>query len=186
MKRIVSVLLVICCLAGCSSGPSSLNHGLSLRNKLMESQGFSFEAVICADFGKETYSFSVLCNADKEGNVSFSVLEPELICGISGTFSGSGGVLTFDDIVLTFPSLADGEVSPVSGPWLMINALLHGYIKGESFSDGQICLTIMDSFEEDALMLRMYLNENMDPVHCDLFWQGRSVLSMDVKNFRYL
>ena len=183
MRRF-SLVLVMLFLCGCSS--VGQEEGLRLRKDILTSQGCSFEMTIHADYGQAVYDFEVSCTADAVGTVSFELIEPESISGIGGKIEAGSGQLTFDELVLALPTLAEGELMPVYAPWIFLNTLRHGYIKDQGVMDDRIVLTIMDSYEEDALMIRLLLDENGLPDSCDVYWQGRSVLSMEVENFRFL
>lgn len=152
----------------------------------MLQQSCSFVAQITADYGDKSYTFSTGCTADTEGNLSFVVLTPEPIGGITGKITSQNGYLTFDDTVLAFPLLADGEVSPVSAPWLMVRTLRSGYLKSAGIDGDRLLLTIFDSYEEDALQLDIWLDDENRPVYADILWQGRRVLSITVKDFAFV
>ena len=109
MKKILLSLLVLAMLTGCKNRDNSLEQGLALREKMLHS-GCSFSAEITADYGDRTFSFQMVCNADVEGNLTFAVQKPESISGITGTVSATGGKLTFENTVLAFSMMADGEI----------------------------------------------------------------------------
>lgn len=177
------VLSIVLC--GCGVENDGLQRGMELRENML-SNSCSFVAEITADYGDKTYTFSVGCTADPEGNLSFVVLSPESIGGITGKITSESGYLTFDEAVLAFPLLADGEVSPVSAPWLLINTLRSGYLASAGMDGESLLLTIHDSYEEDALQLDIWLDEANRPIHGDILWQGRRVLSITVKEFTFV
>lgn len=177
---------VLCLLSGCGSTKSLLHRGTELRERVLEAEGCSFTMTVHADFGDNTYSFSMACNADSQGNVTFSVTEPESISGISGVIDTAGGRLTFDDTALAFSLLADGELSPVSAPWLFLKTLRSGYLKTVSMEDELLRLTIDDSYESDAMQLDIWLDSADYPIHAETIWQGRRILSMEIEDFTIL
>jgi hypothetical protein len=67
-------------------------------------------------------------------------------------------------MALTFPPLADGQVAPVSGPWILLKTLLGGYLTACGMEDDLLRLTIYDSYEEDALQMEIWLNGENLPV----------------------
>lgn len=156
---------------------------MALRERLLSGQGCSFEMEITADFGENTYTFCLVCEADKQGNVKFTVSEPESISGISGTIDASGGKLTFDAAALAFSLLADGEVSPVSAPWLFLKTVRSGFMTAAAAEADMTRITIDDSYEADALQLDIWLDAYDTPVQAEVIWQGRRVLSMQIRNF---
>ena len=182
MKKLVGVLVLLMVLAGCAGGNEELDRAMALRAKLLAS-GCSFDTTITADYGDKTHAFGVSCTADGQGNVSFTVTEPETIAGITGTLSGDGGKLTFDDTALAFPLLADGQVTPVSATWLMMNTLRGGYVRSCGMDGEQLRLSIDDSYEEESLHLDYWLGEGDIPVRCEIVYNDRRILSLQVSNF---
>ena len=185
MKRIVCIICLLALLTGCSGENEALNRAMALRTKLL-SKSVSFETVITADYGDRTYTFSADCNADPQGTLNFKVTQPQSIAGISGSVSATGGKLTFDGYALAFELMADGQVTPVSGPWILMNTLRSGYLTSCGIEGGMLRLAIDDSYEENALHLDIWLGDEDLPVRGEVLWQGNRILSMEVKNFKIL
>ena len=185
MKRIWILLLMIAILCGCSGGSEQLDRAMALRGKIQQKE-VTFEAVVTADYGDKVHTFSMECHADTQGNLKFKVTEPENIAGISGTISKGSGKLTFDDQVLAFDILADELISPVSGPWVLMQTLRSGYLTSCSTEGDLLRVAIDDSYEENALHLEVWLDSDDIPKQCEIYWQGRRLLSMDVKNFAFV
>lgn len=182
MKRILSMFLVLLFLPGCGHQKDYLQEGIQLRQQLLEN-GCSFVADITANYGDKTYTFSVGCTADSSGDIRFIVIAPETIAGISGKMTNENGFLTFDETVLAFPLLADGEVSPVSAPWILMKTLRSGYMTYAGKDGSETVVTICDSYKNESLQLDIWLNESGYPRYADILWQGRNVLSITVKDF---
>ncbi len=186
LRKILALVLCVLLLTGCAGTDAEIDRAMALREKLLTGNGCQFDAVVTADFGDKTYCFTMACQGDKGGNLQFSVTQPESISGITGTIGERGGKLTFDNTALGFPLLADGEVSPVSAPWLLLKTLRGGYLKTTS-TEGDLChVTIDDSYEQDALQLDIWLNSENVPVSCEILWQGRRILSIQVHSFVFL
>ena len=83
MKRIAVVLCALLLLTGCAGTQERLDRAIALRSKLLSASGCSFDAVITADYGDITYTFSLNCQGDDQGNLLFSVTAPQTIAGIS-------------------------------------------------------------------------------------------------------
>lgn len=183
MKRGVALLCLVLMLCGCQSQDAQLQTVNSLRERLLTMNSCSFQACIRADYGELSYAFSVSCQGDREGNLQFDVISPETIEGIRGNISAQGGQLTFDDAVLGFPLLADGEVSPVSAPWILLRTLLGGYISACTEEGDYLHVMMDDSYESEALQLDVWLNANSMPHYAEIIWQGRRVLSIEIISF---
>lgn len=185
MRRFLILIVTFILFAGCSKN-DNIDNALKLRSQMLNSNGCTFDAVIYADYGDQIYTFSMRCEADASGVIKFEVTDPETIAGITGEFSSQGGKITFDDTALAFRSLTDNQLSPVSAPWILIHTLRGGYLTSAGEDGNYTRIAIDDSYEENALHLDVWLNENNLPNHSDILWKGRRILSLDVRNFCFV
>lgn len=184
MKRIPALLLVLLLLSGCANARNQIDRALELRTRLLQGEGCSFTAGITADYGDQLHTFTLECRGDRQGNLAFTVVEPETISGITGIIGSEGGKLTFDDTALDFPLLADGQVTPISAPWLLLKTLRGGYLTGAGNEGELLRLAVDDSYEEDALHLDIWLDAENKPVQADVLYDGRRILSLTIGNFQ--
>lgn len=184
MKKLLGVLCVVLLFAGCSGKRGELDRAMGLRAELLACQGCSFEATITADYGDELHTFSMDCESDHRGNVSFAVTAPETIAGITGKINGEGGKLTFDDKALHFDLMADQQVTPVSSPWILMKTLLGGYLTSCGMDGEYLRLAVDDSYQDDALHLDIWLDEADLPVRGEIFFDNRRIVTLELKNFR--
>lgn len=183
MKRGIALVLITCLLCGCKDNDSHIKQAIEIRKEILAADNCSFEAVITADYGELLYTFQMDCVMGADGSMSFTVTDPETIAGITGCISGEDASLTFDDKVLSFPMLVEGQLTPVSAPWFFVNALTDGYITGCSNNNEELCLYIDDSFAENTLNLEIYCDNQFHPQHVDFYWKQQRVLSADIRNF---
>lgn len=176
-------MITLVILTGCTGKRDEMDRAMNLRATLLGSEGCSFTAQITADYGDAIQEFSLYCEGTNEGNLGFRVESPDSISGITGRFRGETGELTFADVALTFPLLADGQVPPVSGPWILLKTLLSGYLTACTMETDLLRLTIYDSYEEDALQMEIWLNRENMPVHAEILYDGRRILTMKIENF---
>lgn len=187
LKRILALGVMLLLLTGCySSGGGEMNQALALRTKLLKAACCTFQAEVSADFGEKCYAFTMDCTADDKGNVTFCVTAPESIADITGEISAQAGKLTFDGTALDFGLLADGRLSPVSAPWVLMKALRSGCITGAGTDGDSLCLNISDSFAEDALKLDIWLGKDGLPRKADISSAGVRILSLSVENMAVL
>ena len=186
MKFAVAVTLIVCILSGCSSDTTLIDQAMTLRQSLLTSEGCTFGATVTADYGDAIYTFQMDCTADAQGNLNFTVVDPESINGITGSITTDKAALTFDDKVLAFPLLADGQLSPVSAPWIFLNTLKSGYLIGCGKEDTGICMYIDDSYAENPLHLQIYTDSDFIPSHVEIVYNSRCILSADIRNFTIL
>ena len=176
-------MVALVMLTGCTGKRDELDRAMKLRANLLGCLECNFDVTIMADYGAELFEFAMNCEADGRGNLAFTVTKPESIAGITGQIAGGEGKLTFGDAVLQFPLLADNQVTPISGPWILLKTLLGGYMKAVSQEENLLHLTINDSYEEDALQMEIWLDENDYPVCGEILYDGRRIITMTVENF---
>ncbi len=183
--RLAVLVCVISLLSGCG-GRNSMDKAVGLRTDLLAGEGCSFQCEITADYGEKIYTFGMDSQADREGNLVFSVTAPVTIAGICGTVTGTEGTLTFDDRVLAFETIADGYLTPVSAPWVLIKTLRSGYLKSCVETENGFCMEIDDTYAESSLQLRIYTDKNAVPTGGEIFWINRRILTLQVDNFTIL
>lgn len=185
MKRVFGIVLCVLLLAGCSS-QGDLGQVTSLRQELLSANGCTFQADITADYGDYLHVFNMVCSGDKEGNLEFTVSRPESIAGITGRITDNSANLTFNDKVLGFALLADGQFSPVSAPWILLKTLRSGYIRSIANTKQGTSIRIDDSYNDDALQVDILLDDNNLPLSAEIVWQNRRILSMKITEFTFL
>ena len=184
MYRFFAIIIAVCVLfSGCTPRPDSMEYGLSLRETLFKSKECSFLAEIIANFEDAKYFFTVDCEVAEDQTFSFNVIDPDLLSGISGQIDKKDGRLTFEDKVLYFPLLAEGQLPPICAPWVFYNALVSGYIHAAGEEDGHTRLTINDTFQSENITLEIWL-KNGTPVYSEIVWQGRNILCLTISEFQ--
>ena len=177
-------MITLVILTGCTGKRAEMDRAMNLRATLLGSEGCSFTAHLVADYGDAIQEFSLFCEGMNDGNLGFRVEKPDSISGITGRFRGEKGELTFGDVALALPPLADGQVTPVSGPWILLKTLLGGYLTACTLEDDLLRLTIHDSYEEDALQMEIWLNEENLPVQAEILYDGRRIVTMEIEDFQ--
>lgn len=186
MKRIFALLcLLALTFTGCTGTDSGMERAMALRTKLLAS-AVEMDAVVTADYGDKICTFTMQCSIDKQGKLTFSVTEPESISGITGSISSEGGKLTFDDQALSFPLLAEDQVTPVSAPWVLFRSLRTGYMTSCGMESDKLRLAIDDSYADDALHLDVWLSEEDLPMRGEIIFKGRRIMSVSIANFRFV
>lgn len=187
MKKVLSFLLVTLLLSGCKMENRELDRMMSFRASLLSGMGCTFSTKITADYQEEQYQFTLDCRCDEQGSLRFTVTQPESISGISGEVSGEGGKLVFDnESALAFETLADGQITPVTAPWLLIKTLRGGYVKSCGSEGNLMRVSIDDSYREDALHLDIWISNDNTPSHAEILWADRRILSLEITNFEIL
>ncbi len=186
MKRVLIWVMTVVLLCGCANSDKDLKAALDLRSRLQNAAGCSFDGVITADYGEMVYTFTMRCVMDDSGRMEFEVLEPETISGITGEVSGDKGTITFDETVLAFDTIADGYITPVVSPWVMVNALKSGYITSCGAVENGHRISLNDTYADDALQMDVWVDQEGSPVCCEILYKERKCLSIEVRSFRFM
>ncbi len=186
MKKLALAVVFGIFLTGCSGQDRDLQRGMELRAAVLKAQSCSFDAAVTADYGDAVYTFTMACQGDGQGDLDFTVTAPETLEGITGRITGSGGSLCFEGVALELELLADGQLTPVSAPWILLKTLRGGYLAAAGEEDGLLRLTIDDSYADDALHLDIWLDAGDVPVRGEILYGGRRILTVDVENWSLL
>ena len=184
MNVLLCLLGLMTVLSGCGGENRELQAALEFRENLLKAQQCSFLAEVTADYGDSLTEFTMECRGDNKGDLEFEIRKPEVISGILGNVSDSGGAVRFEEEAIYFPLMTDDLLTPACAPWIFLKTLRSGCISAVCREEDLLHLTVDDSYSEDALRLDIWLRENA-PVRADISHDGRRILSLDVKNFDY-
>lgn len=184
MKKAGILVILMVFLTGCKGADPELERVMSLRSRILQTEQCAFDSLITADYGDKLHQFHISCQGDSQGNIQFTVTEPDTISGITGKVTDTGGKLTFDDTALQFDKMADDQITPVCAPWVFLKTLRSGNITAVGKEEEMLRVSIDDSYEDDALRLDIWLDGSDNPQRAEILYAGRRILSLDVKNFR--
>ena len=184
MFKLIAVLICVGLFGGCSA-QKEMAPLQQLKQSLAQSQGCEFDALIVSQSEGRVYQFTLHCIA-RDGALQFEVVSPESIKGIGGTVAAGGGKLRFEDVLLAFPLLADGDVSPVIAPWLFMDSLQNGLVRYAKQLDGSVSVSLTNNFRGQEYQADVELSRDGSPDSCQLYWDGRCLLRLRVEGFRLL
>lgn len=180
MKRILPLFLVF--LLGCSGPDPAMETALDLRSRCLASPAVRFRAEIRADYITGFEEFTLDCETSPDGAVSFRVAHPEEIADICGTVRRDEGTVEFDGAVLAYPLMAQGRLSPLSGPWVVMKAIRSGCIIAAGQEGELTRVTIDDSYADNALTVDVWL-EDGQVIQAEVAWEGLRCLVMTFDDF---
>lgn len=147
---------------------------------MAQTQEIQLQCEIQASYTDGVECFTLLCTQKGDEAMTFQVLAPESIAGIHGTVEETEGTIGYDEAILGFPLLARQRLSPVSEPWVMLQALRSGCLTGWS-REGEIYhLTLDDSYGDDPLTVDVWLREQTI-LSGEISWRGQRQLSIQVE-----
>ena len=180
MKRILPLFLVF--LLGCAGPDPAMEAALDLRSRCLASPAVCFRAEIRADYITGFEEFTLDCETSPDGAVAFRVVRPEAIADICGTVRRDEGTVEFDGAVLAYPLMAQGRLSPLSGPWVVMKAIRSGCIIAAGQEGELTRITIDDSYADNALTVDVWL-EDGQVIQAEVAWEGLRCLVMTFDDF---
>ena len=186
MRKIGVLCLFLFLLSGCADASGEIERGMMLRSSLLQGNGCSFDAEITADYGDKVHVFQVSCLGGANGDLSFTVTEPQTISGITGTIEEKRGVLTFDGMAVYFDPLTEDQISPVIAPWIFLRTLRSGQITSACMEENYLRLSMDETYEEESLHLDIWIDRNQSPAQVDILYDGRRIVSLKISNFAIL
>lgn len=183
----VGLLLAVTMLTGCGlmGGGEALDTADRFRKQTAEHSG-SFRAGIVADVGDLQFSFSMDCSFDSEGTITFEITAPETIAGITGCIDSGNGKLTFDGASVDFGTMANGMVTPVSGPYVLLSCWRDSYCTACGTEELGLRITMPASYETQALMTDTWLDpQNGIPIYAEVCYNNDRVLSVTISDFTF-
>ena len=180
MKRILPLFLVF--LLGCSGPDPAMETALDLRSRCLASPAVRFRAEIRADYITGFEEFTLDCETSPDGTVAFRVAHPEEIADICGTVRQDEGTVEFDGAVLAYPLMAQGRLSPLGGPWVVMKAIRSGCIIAAGQEGELTRVTIDDSYADNALTVDVWLRDGQ-VIQAEVAWEGLRCLVMTFDDF---
>ena len=181
-KRICALVLALLCLCGCGKS-SPTQRALDFRTGLLTSGSCSFTADIRADFGEKFYDFTLAADYTQE-ETRLTVQAPDVISGISAVVTKDGAKLEFDDMELDFGKMANGNVSPVSVPWLLCQCWVGEYISSAGADGDYYRVTYLRGYEDEEVTVDTWFDAEGHPVRAEVTYGGVRCVSANIKDFQ--
>lgn len=128
-KRFLPALLLFCLLLTACGGTKALEERYQrFSADLNGRESLSFEAGLRAEYEDRTVEFRLRYALDKEG-CTVTVLEPELIAGISARMTAEGAALGFEGVSVDTGPLDGYGLTPLSALPLLVQTLKTGHLE---------------------------------------------------------
>ena len=133
MRKLMScVLMMTLLLSGCKAGgggeESPENLAALIRGEYLNLTAWTATVSVTADYGQRVYDFVLDVSWEKDGETVLTVVEPELIAGITARLKEDGAYLEYDGASLETGELDGQGLSPVSALPALLNAVQTGFI----------------------------------------------------------
>ena len=79
-----------------------------------------------------------------------------------------------------------GCLSPIFAPWFLLDAIEGGFIHSVSEHKEGYCVTYRDSFQDETLMIEVFLTKDDVPIKCEIYLGERRILLLEIRNFVFV
>ncbi|MBE6991858.1 MAG: hypothetical protein E7430_04690 [Ruminococcaceae bacterium] len=183
MRKVLSFALMMTLLfSACKTAANDPGQAaLDIRTRLLTAGEISLCADVQADYGERVYDYRLECDYVCKGDSSVTVIEPDIISGISATVSRSGTSLSFDGVSLDTGSLEGTELSPLGALPAMADAWCSGYISNTCAAqlNGTDCyfVSYLTGSGSDELEIRTWFDKStLLPVYGEIVSGGSVVI----------
>lgn len=194
MRKIMScVLMMTLLLAGCGGGSGEErpeNLAALIRGEYLSLTGWTASLDVNVDYGERVYDFVLDASWKKEGETVLTVVEPELIAGITARIGPEGAYLEYDGASLSTGALSGEGMTPLEAVPFLMGQLLEGYMARCSYeTEGERRLLKVfcrdpDGQEGTGSECSLYFDpDSHDLVRAELAYDGAVVLSAVLTNF---
>lgn len=132
----MSLLLLLTSCAGKDEN-SADEMTLNIRTEYMAMNAFCATVDVVADYGQRVYEYTLGVTWEKEGETVLTVIEPEIISGITARVKNGSSFLDYDGISLETGMLSTDGFSPMEAIPAIINYITSGYIAQSGFEETQ-------------------------------------------------
>lgn len=180
MRRVFVPLLLCLCLllTGCQSEAKSRYEEFS--RELSEKTDFGFTADVRAEYQDKTAEFTVEY-IRYEGGCSVTVVEPELIRGVTAHMADGKTRLEFSGVILDVGPLDEHGLTPMSALPTLVRAMQSGHLESVRSEGGQLAAELKP---EDHLTVTVWFEEeSMTPLRAEIASGGRVAVYCDLKDW---
>lgn len=154
---------------------------LDIRAGLLADGGTKLSADVQVDYGERVYDYRLECDFARQKGSTVTILEPDIIAGISATVSPSGASLSFDGVSLDTGKLEGTELSPMGALPTMAEAWCSGYISNTCAANinGTDCyfVSYLTGSGSDELEIRTWFDKTtLSPVYGEIVSDGSVVI----------
>ena len=129
MRKLCCVLMILLLLAGCGKGMDEAEQAaLDIRAAYLSMAGCAATLEISADYGERMFQCVLALDHTAGDETVLTVVEPELLRGVTARLKNGESMLEFDGIRLETGPLSDTGLSPIDCVPVILQAIREGYI----------------------------------------------------------
>ncbi len=186
--RAVPLMMSLLLLAGCAGkgGRSEEDVALEIRRSFLDMTACSGRMSVTADYAERTFDCVLDVVYDQGGGATVTVVEPELVAGVSAHLAPEGTTLVCDTVSLETGPVTDEGLSPIETPITLYKAVTAGYLAAWDMDETTVHLTYRDGTSSPGSGLETAVTfdaTTLRPTEFSLSWEGKQVISGAFEEF---
>ena len=195
MRKLMScVLMMTLLLSGCKAGgggeENPENLAALIRGEYLNLTAWTSTVSVTADYGQRVYDFVLDVSWEKDGETVLTVVEPELIAGITARLKEDGAYLEYDGASLSTGPLTGEGMTPLEAVPFLMGQLTSGYMARCVYEnwDGSQVLKVEcrdpEGAEGAGSECALYFDpDTHDLLRAELSYDGAVVLTAEFTDF---
>ena len=190
--RLFPLMISLVFLAACGGNTaerSTETHATELQRQWREMTACSCRLALTADYGQRVFSCELDAAYDQVTGGTLTVIEPELLRGVSARIAPEGLTLNYDGTSLETGPLTDEGLSPLEAAPTLFRLVARGNLAAWAEDDGVLHLTFRDFGAEPGLGLEAAVTFDAEtdvPLEGRLSWNGAEILRLQISNFQMM
>lgn len=193
MKK-VKIGWVLCLLFGLLTACGGLSEEENLANGFREDY---MSMVACgamvnihSDYGSRVYDYVAEFSYVAEEGISLTLLEPEILAGMTATATEGKTALIYDGITMETGDLNSSGLSPMDSLPVILNYIQHGYMIScgaeDLFETSCLRLNLItgdESLDEETELIIWLERDTGALVQCEMLCDGYAVIRLTFEDF---
>jgi len=189
------LMMSLLLLAGCAAGEQGKQSGedlaLTIQKEFGQMTACTGRFALTADYGERAFECVLDAAYDQVTGGALTIVEPELVRGVTAKFSAGETALSYDGFSLEVGPLTDEGISPMETLPALWRQITEGYIAAVASSEKDKTLTV--TYRPDGQSPGTGLEaevifdtETHKPLSGELFWDGSRVAAVGVLEFEVM
>lgn len=180
MRRVLVPVFMAFCLLLTACGSAAKSRYEEFSQELAAKSEFGFTGDIRAEYQDKTAEFTIEYSR-YEGGCTVTVVEPELIRGVTAHMADGKTQLEFSGVILDVGPLDEYGLTPMSALPTLVRAMQTGHLESIRSENGQ---TVVELKPEDHLTVTVWFEEEtMTPVYAEIASEGRVAVYCDLRDW---
>lgn len=171
-------------LCGCKAEDDAMQRALDVRAALLQAGGCRFTGNVRVSYDESVFDFTMDCTYQTDGASQMEITAPQSLKGIRASLGKDDAQLRFEDTVVSFDGLAEGNFAPMAFPLLLGQCLCEDYISAAGRDNGALRVTYLHDYDEKELRVEVWFAEDaLQPQYAEVYHKGKLLLSAQLSDF---